>query len=136
MGTVSEAFASQWLGRRYRIPKPDIDVFRAVELVRAAGGVPVFAHPRASVRGRIVPDSLIVELAAAGLAGLEADHEDHTPEQREHVRALAVELGLLVTGSSDFHGTNKTVKLGAHTTAPQEYQRIVHAARGVAPVSG
>ena len=47
-----------------------------------------------------------------------------------------MELGLLVTGSSDFHGTNKTVKLGAHTTAPQEYQRIVHAARGVAPVSG
>ena len=136
VGTVSEAFASQWLGRRYRIPKPDIDVFRAVELVRAAGGVPVFAHPRASVRGRIVPDSLIVELAAAGLAGLEADHEDHTPEQRQHVRALAVELGLAVTGSSDFHGTNKTVELGAHTTAPEEYQRIVHAARGVAPVGG
>ena len=128
VGTVSEAFASQWLGRRYRIPKPDIDVFRAVELVRAAGGVPVFAHPRASVRGRIVPDSLIVELAAAGLAGLEADHEDHTPEQREHVRALAAELGLLVTGSSDFHGTNKSVKLGAYTTAPDQYQRILAAA--------
>ena len=132
--TVSEAFAPRWLGQRYRLPKADIDVFRALELVLAAGGVPVFAHPRASVRGRIVPDSLIVELAHAGLAGLGADHEDHTPRQRAEVRALAAELGLFVTGSSDFHGTNKTVKLGAQTTAPEAYERIVTAARGVGPV--
>jgi predicted metal-dependent phosphoesterase TrpH len=127
--TVSEAFEPRWLGHRYRLPKADIDVFKAIELVRAAGGVPVFAHPRASVRGRIVPDSLIVELAEVGLAGLEADHEDHTPEQRAHVRALAARLGLLVTGSSDFHGSNKTVQLGAHTTTPEAYQRIVALAR-------
>jgi predicted metal-dependent phosphoesterase TrpH len=127
--TVSEAFEPRWLGQRYRLPKADIDVFKAIELVRAAGGVPVFAHPRASVRGRIVPDSLIVELAEVGLAGLEADHEDHTPEQRAHVRALAARLGLLVTGSSDFHGSNKTVQLGAHTTTPEAYQRIVALAR-------
>jgi predicted metal-dependent phosphoesterase TrpH len=134
VGTVSEAFEPQWLGQRYRLPKADIDVFRALDLVLAAGGVPVFAHPRASVRGRIVPDSLIVELAHAGLAGLEADHEDHTPRQRAEVREMAAELGLLVTGSSDFHGTNKTVKLGAQTTAPEAYERIVAAARGVGPV--
>jgi predicted metal-dependent phosphoesterase TrpH len=134
--TVSEAFAPEWLGQRYRLPKADIDVFRALELVLAAGGVPVFAHPRASVRGRIVPDSLIVELAGAGLAGLEADHEDHTPRQRAEIRALAAELRLLVTGSSDFHGTNKTVKLGAETTAPEAYHRIVALARGLPPVSG
>ncbi|OLB65684.1 MAG: phosphatase [Actinobacteria bacterium 13_2_20CM_2_72_6] len=134
VSTVSEAFAPRWLGQRYRLPKADIDVFRALALVRAAGGVPVFAHPRASVRGRIVPDSLIVELAGAGLAGLEADHEDHTPQQRAQVHALADELGLFATGSSDFHGANKTVKLGAQTTAPEAYERIVAAARGVGPV--
>jgi predicted metal-dependent phosphoesterase TrpH len=136
VATIDEAFMPRWLGQRYRLPKEDIDVFRAVELVRAAGGVPVFAHPRASVRGRIVPDSLIVELAAAGLAGLEADHEDHSPAQRAQVRSLAEELGLLVTGSSDFHGSNKTVKLGAYLTAPQAYHRIVEAARGLSPVTG
>jgi predicted metal-dependent phosphoesterase TrpH len=136
VGTVSEAFTPEWLGQRYRLPKADIDVFRAVELILGAGGVPVFAHPRASVRGRIVPDSLIVELAAAGLAGLEADHEDHPPRQRAEIRALAGELGLLVTGSSDFHGANKTVKLGAETTAPEAYHRIVALARGLPPVSG
>src|SRR2546423_4971577 len=136
VSTVSEAFAPRWLGQRYRLPKADIDVFRALALVRAAGGVPVFAHPRASVRGRIVPDSLIVELAGAGLAGLEADHEDHSPQEREHVRTLAKELDLLVTGSSDFHGSNKSVTLGAYTTDPQAYHRIVELARGVPTVTG
>jgi predicted metal-dependent phosphoesterase TrpH len=129
VNTVSEAFAPEWLGERYRLPKPDTDVFKAVALIRQAGGVAVFAHPRASVRGRIVPDSLIEDLAGVGLFGLEADHADHSPEERLHVRALADRLGLVVTGSSDFHGTNKTVKLGAHTTAPDVYERIVAKAR-------
>jgi 3',5'-nucleoside bisphosphate phosphatase len=136
VGSVSEAFAPEWLGARYRLPKDDLDVFRAVELVRAAGGVTVFAHPRASVRGRIVPDSLIVDLAAAGLGGLEADHEDHSPAERAHVRRLAGELGLVATGSSDFHGANKTVRLGAHTTPPEAYERLVAAARYARPVVG
>ncbi|MEV4660976.1 PHP domain-containing protein [Micromonospora echinofusca] len=133
--TTTEAFGPDWLGERYRLPKEDIDVFRAVRLVRAAGGVPVFAHPRASRRGRIVPDELIADLAAIGLAGLEADHEDHSPAERAHVRALADELGLLVTGSSDFHGTHKTVRLGAFTTDPEAYERIVAEACGVTEVA-
>lgn len=122
------------MGERYRLPKEDIDVFRAVRLVRQAGGVPVFAHPRATKRGRIVPDELIVELAEAGLAGLEADHEDHSPRERAHVRALAAELGLIVTGSSDFHGTHKAVRLGAYTTEPTAFARIVGEARGTTPI--
>ncbi|WP_431876935.1 PHP domain-containing protein [Micromonospora marina] len=135
VATTTEAFGPDWLGERYRLPKDDIEVFRAVALVRAAGGVPVFAHPRASRRGRIVPDELIADLAAAGLAGLEADHDDHDPAERAHVRGLAADLGLLVTGSSDFHGTHKTVRLGAHTTDPEAYERIVALARGVTPVA-
>jgi hypothetical protein len=131
VATTNEAFASRWLGARYFVPKADLDVFDAVRLVRAAGGVPVFAHPRATRRGRIVPDQLIGDLAAAGLFGLEADHEDHSPEERRHVRALAERLGLVVTGSSDFHGTHKTVRLGAFTTSPEAYEKIVAAAAGV-----
>jgi predicted metal-dependent phosphoesterase TrpH len=134
VSTVGEAFAPRWLGQRYRVPKRDSDVFTALRLIREAGGVAVFAHPRATARGQVVPDELIVELAAAGLFGLEADHEDHAPAQRREVRGLAVDLGLVVTGSSDFHGTNKTVALGANTTAPEAYERIVAAARGCAPV--
>jgi 3',5'-nucleoside bisphosphate phosphatase len=133
--TVSAAFASEWLGERYRVPKADLDVFAALALVRAAGGVAVFAHPRATVRGRVVPDQLIAELAAAGLGGLEADHDDHSPAEREHVRGLARDLGLLVTGSSDFHGANKTVRLGACTTAPDQYEALVGAATHGRPVT-
>ncbi|GAA2505194.1 PHP domain-containing protein [Winogradskya humida] len=133
--TTNEAFASRWLGARYFVPKADLDVFEAVRAVRAAGGVPVFAHPNATVRGRIVPDKLIVDLAEAGLFGLEADHEDHSIEQRAHVRALAADLGLIVTGSSDFHGTHKTVQLGAFTTELAAYEKIVAAGTGV-PILG
>jgi predicted metal-dependent phosphoesterase TrpH len=135
-GTVTEAFAPHLLGQRYRLPKHDMDVFAALRLVQDAGGVTVFAHPKATKRGRVVPDELIVQLAAAGLGGLEADHDDHSPEQRAHVRRLAGELGLIVTGSSDFHGSHKTVRLGAFTTAPEEYERIVAAAKGYRPVRG
>jgi hypothetical protein len=131
VGTTNEAFASQWLGARYVVAKTDLDVFDAVRLVAAAGGVSVFAHPRATRRGRVVPDHLIAELAEGGLIGLEADHEDHSPEERAHVRALAERLGLVVTGSSDFHGTHKTVRLGAFTTDPGAYSTIVSAATGV-----
>ncbi|GAA5193028.1 PHP domain-containing protein [Rugosimonospora acidiphila] len=136
VGSVSEAFGPRWLGERYRLPKPDLDVFRAVSLVRAAGGVPVLAHPQASARGRIVPESLIAELAGAGLFGLEAEHEDHTPAQRARVRELADELGLVATGSSDFHGGNKTVLLGANLTDPEAYQKIVTAAWGRPAIIG
>ncbi|GAA0543062.1 PHP domain-containing protein [Paractinoplanes ferrugineus] len=135
VNTTNEAFASRWLGARYFVPKNDLDVFEAVRAVREAGGVAVFAHPRATVRGRVVPDRLVAELAEAGLFGLEADHEDHTPIERAHVRALAEDLGLVVTGSSDFHGTHKTVKLGAFRTALEAYEKIVSAATGV-PVLG
>jgi predicted metal-dependent phosphoesterase TrpH len=134
--STDAAFAPEWLGRRYRVPKTEIDVFDAVRLVRAAGGVTVFAHPRATRRGRIVPDELIVSLAAAGLFGLEVDHRDHTPAERAHVRALADSLGLAATGSSDFHGTHKSVGLGAELTAPAVYERLVAAGSGVTPVLG
>jgi 3',5'-nucleoside bisphosphate phosphatase len=133
---TTQAFAPHWLGQRYRLPKEDIDVFTALRLVRGAGGVTVFAHPRATRRGRVVPEELIAEMAEAGLNGLEADHEDHSEEQQAGVRRLAAELDLVVTGSSDFHGTHKTVKLGAYTTAPEQYERLVaQAVSATRPVS-
>jgi hypothetical protein len=116
------------LGRRWRVPKPDTDVFVALDLIRHAGGVCVFAHPRATRRGRVVPDELIVELSIRGLAGLEADHEDHTPTERAAVRALADDLGILSTGSSDFHGTNKPTPIGANLTDPAVFEALYAAA--------
>jgi predicted metal-dependent phosphoesterase TrpH len=95
-----------------------VDALRAVELVRAAGGVPVFAHPAAATRGTTVGDDAIRAMAAAGLAGVEVDHRDNAPADRERLRALAAELGLLVTGASDYHGAGKDNRLGEHTTDP------------------
>lgn len=97
---------------RYRAP----EATAAVELVRKAGGVPVFAHPRAAARGRVVGDDVIREMAAAGLAGLEVAHRDHTKQDRRHLHHLADELDLLSTGSSDYHGRGKPNQLGEHTT--------------------
>lgn len=131
VASTTEAFQPGWLGGRYFVPKSDLDVFEGVRAVRAAGGVPVFAHPRATKRGPVVPDSLVEELAEAGLFGLEADHEDHSPAERAEMRALADRLGLVVTGSSDFHGTHKTVQLGAFETSPEAYDKIAAAATGV-----
>jgi predicted metal-dependent phosphoesterase TrpH len=90
-----------------------------VAMVRDAGGVPVMAHPRAGRRGRVVSDDVIAELAGAGLAGLEVDHPDHLPAERAHLRALAAELELLVTGSSDYHGLGKENLLGENLTTPE-----------------
>jgi 3',5'-nucleoside bisphosphate phosphatase len=130
--TVADAFAPAMLGQRWRLPKEDTDVFVALDLVRDAGGVSVFAHPRATRRGRVVPDSLIVEMAARGLAGLEVDHEDHSPQERSAVRALADDLNLIATGSSDFHGTNKPIPIGAHLTSAKAFEALRAGARAAA----
>jgi predicted metal-dependent phosphoesterase TrpH len=136
--TVSDAFTPQWLadGGRAFVEKHETDPFEAIRLVKAAGGVTVFAHPGASKRGRTVPEATIAELAAAGLDGIEVDHMDHDPGTRARLRGLARELGLLVTGSSDYHGSRKTCVLGEYTTDPDVYGEITRRATGAFPVPG
>jgi len=131
-----EAFG-RWLGGRspYYVEHYAPDPVRAVEIVRAAGGVPVIAHPRSVNRGRVVSDALIEEMAAAGLAGLEVDHRDHTPDAVAHLGDLARALGLVATGSSDYHGTGKLNRMGEHTTAPQVLETIEGLGTGAAVVT-
>ena len=111
-------------GSPYYVSHYAPDPVKAVKLVRAAGGVPVMAHPFAAARGWTVGDDVIAAMARAGLAGLEVDHRDHTEDQREHGRTLAAELGLFTTGSSDYHGTGKQNRLGEHTTTPEVFAEI------------
>ncbi|HEY9473821.1 MAG TPA: PHP domain-containing protein [Mycobacteriales bacterium] len=137
VSSVAEAFDRLLrTGGPYYVPKHDMDACTAVRLVRAAGGVPVFAHPLARRRGRVVGDEVIESMAEAGLGGLEVDHPDNAEDDRAHLRDLAGALGLLVTGASDYHGGNKTVGLGACTTGPGAYQELVAQARGRTPVTG
>ncbi|RRQ84136.1 PHP domain-containing protein [Streptomyces griseofuscus] len=136
--TVSDAFTEEWLadGGRAYAPKHETDPFEAIRLVKAAGGVCVFAHPAAAKRGRTVPESAIAEMAAVGLDGIEVDHMDHDAAAKDRLRGLAKELGLLVTGSSDYHGSRKTVALGDYTTDPEVYGEITRRATGAFPVPG
>lgn len=138
VSSVDQAFAPAWLGDhgRYWVSKRETDVLTAIRLVREAGGVPVFAHPLATRRGPVVGAETVAAMAAAGLAGLEADHPDHDAAQRARLRALAADLDLVVTGSSDFHGSNKGVRLGELRTAPEAYEALLARARGGAPVVG
>jgi predicted metal-dependent phosphoesterase TrpH len=136
--TVDDAFTPDWLadGGRVFVEKHETDPFEAIRLIKGAGGAAVFAHPGAAKRGRTVPEAAIAEMAAAGLDGIEVDHMDHDADTRARLRGLAGELGLLVTGSSDYHGSRKTVALGANTTDPEVYGEITRRATGAFPVPG
>jgi predicted metal-dependent phosphoesterase TrpH len=135
---VSAAFTPEWLADhgRYWVPKAELDPAEAVRLVAGAGGVAVFAHPLASSRGAIVDEATIEAMAEAGLAGLEADHPDHLPDARRRAREIAERLDLVVTGSSDYHGSNKVQGLGAELTAPAAYEALVARATALQPITG
>jgi hypothetical protein len=137
VGSVTEAFAELLHnGSPYYVPKADTPVRTAIDMVRAAGGVTVFAHPLARKRGRVVEPSVIAELAAAGLAGVEVDHPDHAPEDRELLRALAADTRLVATGSSDYHGTNKTTPIAAETTSLDAFEELLVPTTGVETLTG
>lgn len=116
---------------RYYADKADTPLRRAVRMIAAAGGVSVLAHTRARKRGRLLAVEDIRELAALGMGGLEVDHPDHSAADRALLGELAAELDLLTTGSSDYHGTNKTIALGEFTTSPDQFERLVAGASGV-----
>lgn len=130
VGSVSEAFTPDWLGEggRARVEKLDMDPLTAIKLVRGAGGVAVMAHPLAWRRGPVVTDENLAAFAAAGMTGIEMNHPDHGPKERDRVRGLAAELGLVTVGSSDWHGDRKATGLGAETTDPESYEALVAAA--------
>ena len=126
--TRDAAFESLLVPRSpYYVPHYAPEVKDAVRTMRAAGGVPVFAHPGAGKRGRIVTTSVIEGMARAGLVGLEIDHRDHDDEQRVRLERIAIRLGLVRTGASDYHGTGKPNRLGENVTSPEVFGRLQEA---------
>ncbi|HAB16878.1 MAG TPA: PHP domain-containing protein [Verrucomicrobiota bacterium] len=89
-------------GRPGWVPKARMNVATAIEIIHAAGGVAVLAHP-----GLYRADSIIPELAAVGLDGLECWHTKHSRSSAAAYERLAQELGLVATGGSDCHGMSK-----------------------------
>ena len=103
-------------GSKYYVPHYAPDPVLGVELIRAAGGVPVFAHPKAKVRGRVVEERLFYDMLDAGLAGVEVYHRDNSGSGKAWLLDFAKEHDLLVTGSSDYHGAGKPNRIGEHVT--------------------
>ena len=103
-----------------------IEIAHGIDLVHAAGGVAVIAHPWGRGRAALLPVDFLTELVEQhGLDGIEVDHQDHDAEARTELRALADRLGVLGTGSSDYHGTGKNDHgLGVNTTSPEVYDEL------------
>jgi len=108
------------------VPRYTIDVERGIDLVHQAGGLAVIAHPWGRGREHLLPPGVLTALTRDHqLDGIEVDHQDHDPDIRTRLRALADSLGLLATGSSDYHGTGKLDhELGCNTTDPEVFAEI------------
>lgn len=124
-----------WRGgyyRPHRAPTP----LEGVELVVAAGGVPVLAHPGARGPDHVITDARLRKLVDAGLAGVELGHRDNAPASLARWSREAERFGLIVTGSSDYHGAGKPNRLAENTTGRDAYDAIVARGTGSSPFAG
>jgi predicted metal-dependent phosphoesterase TrpH len=124
-------------GRPAYVNRYAASLVEMIRVVEEGGGVSVLAHPWGRHGPESMPESAIAELAGLGLAGIEVDHQDHPVEHRERLRAVARDLGLVVTGASDHHGLGKDEHdLGCNTTAPDQYARLLELAQAASARSG
>jgi predicted metal-dependent phosphoesterase TrpH len=118
--SLDDAFR-QYLGRGGRafVPRTSFKAEEAIDLVHAAGGVSVIAHP-----GPLLPERIIEDLADAGLRGIETWHPQHSGATVRRYRALAQRLNLLETGGSDFHGAHRGPDLGGVRVPLRAWHRL------------
>jgi len=96
--------------------------------------VPVIAHPATRGAGDVIPEARLARLVEAGLFGLELEHRENKTAAKARLYSLATKYGLVVTGSSDYHGEGKPNRLGENTTTPEVLDRILKQATGSEPV--
>lgn len=113
-------------GRPAYVDRYATDLAEGIGLINGAGGVAVIAHPWSRGSHRVLTAKKLAELKGIGLKGIEVDHNDHDPESRASLRQIARELGLVHTGSSDYHGLGKVdFDLGCNTTAPDQFEALL-----------
>jgi hypothetical protein len=117
---------------KYYAPSP----LRGVEMIVAAGGVPVLAHPATHGREHMIDEDSMRTLVDAGLFGLEVQHRDNTADGKLRLLELAATFDLAVLGSSDYHGEGKPNRLAENTTAPEVLERLVARGTGSEPFVG
>lgn len=112
-------------GQKYYLPRTILPIERAIEIIRSAGGVPVLAHPFQYKRDDAGLREMIEYCVSLGLKGMECRYSGYDAEKSAYLEALAEEYGLVKTGGSDFHGSNKPhIRLGSGTgglEVPYEY---------------
>ena len=96
----------------------------AIKLIKQAGGVAVIAHPLASLRGRTVSIESFKSMVEAGLDGIEISHRDQSEDERELLREVVAQYGIIATGSSDYHGNGKLNELAEFTTKPEDFEAL------------
>ncbi len=94
-------------GRPFHIPREKINPIDAVKMILKAKGIPVLAHPILYGFGKDKLDTLVASLKEEGLMGIEAVYSTYTLADERQIRELANKYHLLLSGGSDFHGTNK-----------------------------
>ena len=118
VASINEAF-DKYLGtaRPAYVDKDRIDCEQAINIIRAAGGVPVLAHPALlNIENDQKLDALLQNLIKIGLAGIEVYYPGHSPQQIRQYTELAGKYGLLITGGTDFHGSiTPEIKMGSGT---------------------
>ena len=103
-------------GQRYYLPRKMLSIERSVEVIREAGGVPVLAHPFQYKLEEGALRQLIEHCMDHGLLGMECRYSLYDEEQSRYLLGLAKEYGLIPTGGSDYHGSNKPhLALGSGT---------------------
>jgi predicted metal-dependent phosphoesterase TrpH len=93
-------------GKEFYESRACLALAEACALIRASGGLPIVAHPMSlGLRGPALRQELS-SAKAAGVAGIEAWHPNHSVKDCRMLARLARSLGMVVTGGSDFHGAN------------------------------
>jgi 3',5'-nucleoside bisphosphate phosphatase len=138
VASIEEAFTPAWLGPGgpAYVSRYALDPARAIQLVSAAGGVTVLAHPHGSGRGWQIPAAVIADLGQAGLTGIEVNHPQHGERERAGLGELARELGLIPSGGSDDHGALTGFRLGSPTAPDGSYEALIEHATGAGPIAG
>ena len=96
----------------------------AIKLIKQAGGVAVIAHPLASLRGRTVSIDSFKSMVEAGLDGIEISHRDQSEDERQLLREVVEQYGIIATGSSDYHGNGKLNELAEFTATPEDFEAL------------
>ena len=98
------------------MPRQEITPEMAVSQILENGGLPILAHPMIYGLGKDALDNLVKSLKEVGLVGIEALYGTYTNQDERDVKKLAEKYNLIISGGSDFHGTNKPdIELGKGT---------------------